>query len=127
MLEYIDSLPRPQSHPAANDRDREIGLGQRGSDVRGHVIRAFGVMAITGIVLGSEPLKEIGKIQSYIGIGVLLDHQRGGSVLNEQGEQTLGDFGGCEPSRYIASERIEALASSPYLELMNQEGFPIRR
>jgi len=50
-------------------------VGESGTDVRGHIVRALRRVAVVFVVFGNEPLKEITQIQCHVGIGVLLDHE----------------------------------------------------
>ena len=57
----------------------ELGRGQRGAQMRGHVVRPFVVMLVAG-ALGRDPL-EIGfEVAPRGRCGILLDRQRGRSV-----------------------------------------------
>ena len=75
MLEQIDTLPRAEGHSPADDGNAQAGLRERCTNVRGHIIRALGAMAITGIALRCDPLEIVREIEQDVWIGVLLNHQ----------------------------------------------------
>jgi hypothetical protein len=41
VLEDVDSLPGSKNRPAIEDRDRKLRIGERGPNVRGHIVWAF--------------------------------------------------------------------------------------
>ena len=59
------------------DGDRQLRLREGGTDVRSHVVRPFGGMAVEAGIFGNQALKEIAEIGGNVGVGILLDHQRG--------------------------------------------------
>ncbi len=61
------------------------------TNVRGHIVRAFGGVPIVLIFLGNQALEKVTEIQRDIGVGILLNHQRAGRVLNERREQPIRD------------------------------------
>jgi hypothetical protein len=107
MFKNIQALPGAQRHSPADQGNGETRLCERGANVRGHIIVAFCCMAIFGITLRRQPFEEIAQVEDDVGVGVLLDHQRCRSVLNEDRQQTGGDAGGSKPIRDLASERVE--------------------
>src|SRR5438105_3017661 len=55
VLEDVDRLPRAERERAVDDRDRELGRGEGGADVRRHVVGTFGGMAVEAVVLRNDP------------------------------------------------------------------------
>ena len=93
MFPQVDALPRAKREPPAEDRNGQAGLGQRRSHVRRHVIWAFRRMGPQGIAFGDQSTKERLEITADIRVGVLLDHQTCGRVLDEQGAQAIRHTG----------------------------------
>ena len=67
--------------------------------MRGHVIRSLRGVSILRDLLGNQPIKEVAQVKCHIRIGILLNHQRGRSVLDKHSEQSVGDALLLEPSR----------------------------
>ena len=57
------------------DRNRKLRGGERGADVRGHVVGAFGGVAYTRSSFGHQALEKSVEVEHDIGIGILLNHQ----------------------------------------------------
>ena len=88
MFEHVQVLPGTQRHSSADHRNGKTRLRERGTDVRGHIIVALRRVPIPGISLRREPFKEIAQIEYNVRVGILLNQQRCGGVLNENGKQT---------------------------------------
>ena len=58
--------------------------------MRGHVVGAFGGVAIIHAA-GRQMGKECLQVPAHIRIGIFLDQQAGGSVTQEEGDQSVGD------------------------------------
>ena len=54
-----------------------------------HVVRTFNGVGVQRIVLPHEPIQPRFQITLHVGIGILLNHETGRSVLDEQRAQTL--------------------------------------
>jgi len=80
--------------------------------MRRHVVRTFGIVTITRVILGGDALEEVSQVQHHVRIGVLLNHQRCRSVLDEQRQEAGFSFGRSHPRRHLASERIQTLSTS---------------
>ncbi len=80
VFKQIDALPCAQNRPTVCDRDGQRHIGQRSPDVGGHIVGAFGGVAIEARVFLDQSCKEGFKIQNHIGIGVFLYRQAGGCV-----------------------------------------------
>lgn len=99
-------LPRPCIQPPVCNRDRHARSDQRALDVRGHVIAAFCVVSVESpcspflgrdpVVFGDDAVEGVGHVGADIGVVVLVERERAGCVLDEEGEQAGfvgGDFG----------------------------------
>ena len=65
----------------------KLRLRQRRADVRRHVVRTFGRVPVARVVFRRQALEEIRQIEHHVGIGILLNHQRRRSVLDEDRQQ----------------------------------------
>src|SRR4051812_37254617 len=82
MLPNVERLPGAERELVIRDRDRLAGLGDRGADVARHVVGALGVVLVT-IALRCDALDPFLKVAEHRGIGVLLDDEARGGVLDE--------------------------------------------
>src|SRR3954453_1797435 len=80
--------------------------------MRSHVVRAFGHVPEINGVFGDEVLKEVAHVERYVGVGILLDDQRTGCVLDESREKPVLDSGLGNPADGRPCERIHAFPSS---------------
>lgn len=110
MLEDIKALPGSQGQFFPDERNRQTGPGQRGSDMRCHVVRTFGCVAVAFAVLRDELFEEVAHIERHIGIGILLNDQRAGGVLDKGGEEAVISWLFREPFLHHRGKRIETLA-----------------
>ncbi len=88
MLADKYRLPGSQSRRAAEHWDRAGHAGQRALHMGRHVVGAFSVMPPGG-GFRRQPVQRVDEIGADVGIGVFLDHERGGGVAQEQGQETL--------------------------------------
>ena len=73
-------------------------------------------MAKTLAVFGDEYFEEVAHIKRDIGIGILLNHQRAGGVLNKQSEQTVANALFSQPIFGGTGEWIESFAASIHFQ-----------
>ena len=83
MLDQIDRLPGAERHLAIDAPGSAASRRQHGLDMRGHVVRPFGVMSPAGI-FGRKARKRRLQIREHGRIGVFLDRQRCRGVADEQ-------------------------------------------
>lgn len=93
VLPEEDALPGAQGAAAVGDGDTEGGLGEGGSDVRGHVVGALRCVNEERISIGDEARKESIEVTLDVGVGVLVDDQRSARVVHEDRAQTFYDAG----------------------------------
>lgn len=87
MLEQIDALPSAERELAVHDRNTQMRLRQRGSDMRGHVVGTFGGMFVYRR-FRRDPL-EIGfQVPANRRVGILLDEERRRGVPAKDGHQS---------------------------------------
>ena len=111
VLEHVDSLPRPERQTTTDHRDRQARLGQRGTQMRGHVVRTFVVMLIFAR-FRRDPGEITLEIAPRGGRGVLLDQQRCGGVPDEYRQQTRLDAGAIDPAANRVGTVMETLTAS---------------
>lgn len=89
VFEEIETLPGAQHHPVLSAGDRQAGLRERGTNMRGHVVWAFNRMAVAFAGFGHQTLIEVAEVEHNVAVCILLDCQAAGSVLNKYGEQAI--------------------------------------
>lgn len=110
VFEQVETLPRAEGHMAVNDRNRERCMRQGRADVRRHVVGPFERVPIVFRVFGDQAFEEIAQVERHVGVGILLDDERTGSVLNKNGERSVERGLPAEPILDGASKGIEAFA-----------------
>jgi len=120
MLEDVHALPRAQAHASTCHRYRKLREGERGSDMRGHVVRSFGRVYIEVFFLGDKAIEKPIQVVDHVGVGILLNGERGRRVLDEYGQEPgmHGGFG--EPLRKWIGDLVESLAVRRDSELMGK-------
>src|ERR1700693_4536371 len=117
MFEYIDRLPCTQSQRAPANQDRNLCRGQRCTDMRRHVVAAFGGVAKPRSILRNQPLEKLAEIAAHIRIRILLNCQRYRRVLDENRQQAALNLLRPEPLPHVARDVVEPLASRVYVQL----------
>ena len=92
VFPQINSLPGSQRELAGVNREGEVHRRQRGADVGGHVVVAFGGVGEQRVAVAHEPCKKGGEVAAHVRVGVFLDQERGGSMAQVQGEQPVAEF-----------------------------------
>src|ERR1700758_4970144 len=59
MFEKIDALPRTKQQAPAHDWDGQADAGQRGAQMRRHIVRPFVVVGVTRRVLRRDARKKV--------------------------------------------------------------------
>jgi hypothetical protein len=90
VFEKKNALPRSERRRAADDGNREMRLGERRANMRGHIVRTFGVMDIAA-VFRREAREDGFKIRKNVGVGVFRDQQRRRRVTAKDREEPFGD------------------------------------
>ena len=88
MLPEVDALPGPEAQPALLDRHAQMDRRQGRSHMRRHVIVAFDRMDKQWITIGNQAREEGFEVAPHIRVGVLLNHERRGCVLEQQCAET---------------------------------------
>jgi len=116
MFKQVDALPGSQHHAPGVHRDRKLGLGQYGTNVRRHVIRAFQRMAVNRVIFRHESGKETRQIALNIRVGVFLHDQTGRGMPHKQGQQAILYAARRQPAGYFRGEVVQALAAGGNFE-----------
>ena len=109
VLPEVDPLPSAQREAAAGERNRQLDRGQRGADMRGHVVGSFVAMPEQRVAIGYEASQEAFEISEHVGIGILLHDQTGGCVADEQRETTFARAGLSDKSFGVGRDIDETL------------------
>ena len=87
MFEQINTLPRPQHRHARNDRNADRDRHQGRLDMRWHVVRPLVSVREIGHrgmrCRRHETREELFEVRLHLRVGVLLDQERTGGVLNK--------------------------------------------
>jgi hypothetical protein len=133
MLEQVDSLPSSKDQPSRGNGNGELRGQERSFYMRRHVVGTFTSMNVACAILGRDLFEKSFEIGTNIGVGVLLNKQRGGGVAAENRQKTAGDILPPNPGRNLCRELGETFAMSLNLEAMERlthwnnqgfEGFP---
>ncbi len=87
------ALPGAEGAAATRHWDAQRGLGEGGSHVGGHVVWPLGGVDEERVSVGNETREESIEVSLNVGIGVLVDDQRGTRVVHEHRAQAFGDTG----------------------------------
>src|SRR5579863_10174211 len=79
--------------------------------MRGHVVTALRGVTEPGRVFRYQALKELGEIAAHIGIGVLLDEERGGRVPDKDGQEPALYALTADPLAYVAGDFVQTLSA----------------
>ena len=89
MFAEVDPLPGPEVETPVRDGNRETAAKERGLDMRGHIVGPFNVVREIGGVFGGELIEVALQIRPDRRIGVLVDCQGRGGVLNKKMKRVL--------------------------------------
>ena len=104
-----------QNEAAADQRHRQLDLGERGPQVGRHVVGALVLVAVGG-ALGRQAREVILEVAGDVGVGVLLDQQAGRGVAAEEGEQAGGHPLTRRPAGRLAGDFVQPLPAGADLE-----------
>ena len=118
VLPEINALPRPESESTAKHRNVEADVGQDAFDMRRHVVRPLVRVPKVGFVFRYEAVEKGFQIFARRGIGVLVDDQARGSMLQEDVAHSrfnaapgdrLGDLGGDHMEPAARSANVQSM------------------
>ena len=78
----VDALPRPESHPALDNRDGKIHSGERGPDMGRHVIFPLGSVNKQSVAIPDQSGEKGLQVTANVRIRILLNHERGRGVAD---------------------------------------------
>ena len=93
MFPKVNSLPCAQLQSAAAEGNGEVDAGERGTNVGGHVVGAFGGVDEEAVAIGNELCEECFEIAAHVRVGVFLDQERGAGVLDVQSAEAVFQTG----------------------------------
>ena len=106
-LAQVDALPDAHVQASVADGDGERGPHQRRFGVRWHVVVALAGMLIVRFAFAHQAVENGCHVRLYVGVGILVDAQRGRCVLDEQMQQPR--FGqGRQIAHYFVGHQVEA-------------------
>ena len=83
MLEHVDSLPGAEADCPSRTGIETLVDVEGGANMSRHVVASFGGVAEPGRVFGDQTFEEVAEVAAHVGIGVFLNDQRRGGVLDE--------------------------------------------
>lgn len=86
VFDQINALPGSKRWLATDNRNREMSLSQRSTNVRRHVIDAFRAVLEHRITVGYHAREEPLQIANNLGIGVLLNQKARGRMPDKHGQ-----------------------------------------
>lgn len=107
MFPQVNALPRAERQASVAQGQAEVHGGERGADVRRHVVRALAGMDEERIAVGHEAVEEAFEIAAYVRVGVFLDEQRGGRVPQVQGDEPMLETTLGNPGRELSGEIVQ--------------------
>ena len=111
-----NALPGSQGQPALRDRNRQIG-GRKGTPNMGrHVIWSFIYMSIERVTIGHQAPKECLEIGLHVRVGIFLNQQRCGCVVNEHAAQTRWYACACHGVTNLVGNGVQSAAGCLDLE-----------
>lgn len=116
MLEYVDALPGTECRHAVDDRNRQLGLRQRRTHVRRHVISPLERVFVKRVAFRHEPCEKSFEIALHARIVVFLDQQAGGGMADVEREQSLAYAAGTHPFDHLRRTAIQALATGGHAD-----------
>ena len=119
MLPNVNTLPCPENEFPTRDRDAEVDCGQRSADVRGHVVVTLGRVDEHLVAVGDKLLKKGFEVAAYVRIGILLNEQRRGSVLQVECRETRLQTAFRDKFFNTPRELVEAASASRNIQFVN--------
>src|SRR5436190_23582095 len=118
VLPKINSLPGSECEFPICDWNRNVHCGERRADVRRHVVLSFRRMFENCVAVRHEARKEFLEVAAHFGIGIFLDDERSGSVLNVESDLAGLKFCAAQERADVISELIEAASSRGDLDFV---------
>jgi hypothetical protein len=119
VFPQVNALPRSERQLARSERNAQIHRRQCRPHVGRHVIFAFSGVAEQGIAIRSQPRKKTLQIAAHFRIGVLLDQERRGSVLQMQRDQSILQLRFLQEFENLFGEVVKASSPRGDLDLVD--------
>ena len=87
-LTQEDALPGAQVEAAVGDGNGDGGPDHGRFDVGGHVVGAFDGVPEEGHILRYDVVEDALEVRPYVGVGIFVDRQAGGSMFDEKVQDT---------------------------------------
>src|SRR5689334_13297756 len=91
MLEDVYGLPGAERQASRLHGYGNLRRGEGGADVARHVVGPLGHVPVALRILRHEPAEEVAEVAQHVRVGVLLDGERRGRVLDEHRQQPGAD------------------------------------
>src|SRR5437879_2249445 len=120
VFENVDALPGAERQFPLDQGNGQLRLREQRADMRRHIVRTFGTVAVPGRVLRNQSREKFFDIAHDVGIGIFLNGQRRGSVLDENGQDTSRESAISDPTFDLAVHRIKTLAARSHLNSVGE-------
>jgi len=111
MLEEIDPMPSPELKPSLSDRNTLARAGQGHPKMARRVIRTLHRVDQSGVVLRDEVFEEAVEISPCGRVSILVDHEAGAGVLEEDCGEAGLNSASCEKGGYLIGDLVGPLTS----------------
>lgn len=124
----VDALPGAQRRPAVGDRQAQAAAQQAALDVRRQIVAAFEGVPVVRLVLAHRAVEPGLEVAAHRGVGVLVEGQRGGGVLDEHMHQPDPDLAdGRTVGEDLVGDQMKAAAAGFELEAVLVPHGPVPR
>jgi len=110
MFPNVNPLPCAKRHPPLMHRNAQVNRGERGADVRRHIVITFSRVNEKRITVADEPRKKTFQVAPHVRVRILLNQQRRRCVPQMQRKQSVFEIVLCNPATDIISEFVESAA-----------------
>ncbi len=107
MFAQINALPGTQIGPTATDREGNGRAQERGFDVCRHIVRSFVRVNVVGRIFRYHFIEMTFEIGADARIGILIDGEGGGRMLDKQLTNTLIYRAAAEYLLHIVRDQVE--------------------
>ena len=109
VFAQIDALPHAERQLAIYDRYQHAGTQDSRLKMRGHIVRSLSVMLVVRIILRHGLVKIRLEIAANRGIGIFIDCQRGGRMLDKDLTEPLAQLAdGRQGAQHLPRDEVKA-------------------
>src|SRR5437660_560699 len=116
VFEHKNALPGSELHFSILNRDGLTGARQNHSDVRWHVVAAFGTVREVIGIFRDEPLEKLFQIAARSGIGIFHDDYAATGVVSKNSDCTASHVGPIELCLQLIGDFVEPLTARANLK-----------